>query len=170
MSAALDISGRRFVRLVVVKRTDNVRGRTMWQCVCDCGVQTIVRGSALTSNNSRSCGCLVRDSMREIGEMNGTHRMSRTAEYGSWSNMMRRCYDKKNNRYRLYGALGVIVCDQWRDSFEVFLQDIGFKPSPAHSLDRYPDNAGNYEPGNCRWATLSQQNKNRKPFNRKRTI
>jgi hypothetical protein len=76
--------------------------------------------------------------------------------------MLRRCYDVKNNKYHLYGKVGIIVCDRWRESFENFLADMGKRPSRKHSLDRHPDPSGNYEPTNCRWATALQQRHNRR--------
>lgn len=167
MTLAKDLSGVRFTRLVAIERIQSLNSRAMWRCRCDCGSETVVRGTALTTGNSRSCGCLVRDSMAAIGRSNATHGQSGTVEYNSWSAMLDRCYDKKNNRYRLYGAHGVVVCNRWRNSFENFLADMGRRPTAKHSLDRWPNTNGNYEPTNCRWATASQQNKNRRPFKRR---
>lgn len=76
--------------------------------------------------------------------------------------MRRRCMDPKNIKYHLYGGLGVKVCKRWQD-FAVFLQDMGMPPTPKHSLDRYPNPSGNYEPGNVRWATAMEQRRNRRP-------
>ena len=78
-----------------------------------------------------------------------------------WSAMKQRCYNPKNKKYRLYGALGVTVCDLWRNSFKNFITYMGPRPGPGYSIDRYPNKAGNYEPGNCRWATDVEQNTNR---------
>ena len=77
-----------------------------------------------------------------------------------WSAMKQRCYNPKNKKYRLYGALGVTVCDLWRNSFKNFITYMGPRPGPGYSIDRYPNKAGNYEPGNCRWATRVQQQQN----------
>lgn len=83
----------------------------------------------------------------------------------AYHNMIARCYNPRNDSYSRYGAMGIRVCERWLESFDNFYADMGDKPTPKHSIDRYPNNAGNYEPGNCRWATWIEQaaNKRRKP-------
>jgi hypothetical protein len=81
---------------------------------------------------------------------------NRTPEYNSWRNMKKRCYLKSHHNYPNYGARGIIVCNRWKDNFDMFLQDMGPKPTPEHTLDRINPN-GNYEPSNCRWATPMEQ-------------
>lgn len=88
-----------------------------------------------------------------------SHRMTHTPEYKSWSKMRQRCNDPNNNRYYRYGARGIKVCKRWQDSFGAFYEDLGPKP-PGCSVDRI-DNDGDYEPSNCRWATVNEQSKNR---------
>jgi hypothetical protein len=95
---------------------------------------------------------------RKIGER--THGMCGSAEYATWCGMLRRCRNKNERAYRHYGGRGIIVCDRWLD-FANFYADMGPKPSKDHSIDRI-NNDGNYEPGNCRWATWSQQAKNKR--------
>jgi len=85
----------------------------------------------------------------------------RTSEYVSWSNMIQRCYDSSSDRFLFYGAKGITVCERWRSSFMSFLEDVGPKPTNLHTLDRFPDRSGNYEPGNVRWATCEEQQNNR---------
>jgi hypothetical protein len=168
MSRLVDITGRRFGRLSVLGRA-NVGGKhVMWICRCDCGETATVRGSAMKSGNSTTCGCGVREAMSRTGKTNKTHGQSRTPEYRAWARMLHRCYHTGDIKYTLYGGRGVTVCDRWHESFETFVSDMGPRPSPGHSLDRRDSN-GVYEPSNCRWATLSQQNKNRRPFKRNRT-
>lgn len=89
----------------------------------------------------------------------GASKSGRTPEYVAWVNMRCRCYYPRNNRFHLYGDRGITVCDRWRNSFEVFLADMGLKPTPRHSLDRI-DNNGNYEPDNCHWVTPKEQSRN----------
>lgn len=168
MTAVRDLVGKQYGRLLVLARQRDAAPPVMWHCRCSCGGLLVVRGSALTSGNSKSCGCLVRESMARVGRANRTHGLSHTVEYNSWRAMLGRCYDPDNNKYHLYGKRGIRVCDRWRDSFENFLADMGRRPEPGLSLDRFPDTSGNYEPMNCRWATASQQNKNRRPFKRRR--
>src|SRR5882672_1172323 len=91
------------------------------------------------------------------------HGLYKTAEYLTWQNMKARCYRKSHNSYPRYGGRGITVCPKWLGSFETFLSDLGKRPSKKHSLDRFPDQNGNYQPGNVRWATKSEQMLNRTP-------
>lgn len=165
MSRMIDLSGQKFGKLTVLSRAENSAKHLMWFCRCDCGKNATVRGSAMKSGNSTTCGCGVSEAMSRTGKLNGTHRLSRTGEYRSWARMIHRCEVPEDNRYQYYGARGISVCSRWRDSFETFLADMGQKPTDGHTIDRKDAN-GNYEPGNCRWATSSEQNKNRRPFKR----
>lgn len=97
-----------------------------------------------------------------------THGLSRKIpEYRAWINMKSRCYNSTTTGFDRYGGRGIVVCDAWRESFEAFYQDVGSRPTSRHSLDRWPDPNGNYEPGNVRWATRAQQNRNFAEMNRK---
>lgn len=96
-------------------------------------------------------------------------RTHRSKEYAAWSHMTQRCNNPNHPRYKHYGGRGIKVCERWL-KFENFLADVGLAPSPKHTIDRFPNNDGDYEPDNFRWATYSEQNKNRRKYNRRRRI
>lgn len=157
-------TGKRFGKLTV-RRQDgtNRHGKAVWLCSCDCGGETRVVGSDLTSGHTRSCGCLHVDEVRSRMTTHGQARHStRSSLYHVWSQMKSRCTNPKNAGYPNYGGRGIRVCDEWARSFEAFAAHMGERPSPAHSIDRI-DNDGNYEPGNVRWATPKEQRHNRRP-------
>jgi hypothetical protein len=143
------------------------RRRTMI-CECVCGSIKIVDLQHLTLGNTRACGgkCSRDASFKEIQRKGATvhgeaGNSRRSTEYGTWACMNERCASKSSRAYKYYGGRGIKVCDRWKNDFAAFLHDMGRKPSPKHSLDRI-DNDGNYEPGNCRWATAKQQTTNRR--------
>lgn len=93
------------------------------------------------------------------GRWRPTHGMRNTPEYSSWASIIQRCYNPNRGVFSHYGGRGIKVCERWL-SFANFFADMGPKPSPDHSIDRYPDQNGDYEPTNCRWATQKQQMRN----------
>jgi hypothetical protein len=158
-----DIIGQRFGRLIA-RELVGKRGRSvLWRCECECGrFVDVVRGN-LMSGNTRSCGCMI---VKRTIERSTTHgdssRSNRSPEYVAWSSMIQRCACSKNAlTWKNYGGRGIRVCSRWRESFANFLADVGRRPSAKHSLDRIDVN-GNYEPGNVRWATRSQQQRNKR--------
>lgn len=152
----LDLIGRRFGRLVVQSRTKNGWQRNaQWKCICDCGHRKIVAGASLVHGATKSCGCLARELAKDRFT---THGSWRSPEYASWDGMVQRCTNPKHPKWEYYGGRGITVCERWR-TFAHFLQDMGQRPIGA-TLDRFPNNNGNYEPGNCRWASYIEQHNN----------
>lgn len=167
-----DLTGQRFGRLVVVSRSDNCRPKApKWVCHCDCGKTVTTRSCSLFSGGTQSCGCLRNE---RVKQSNSTHGLSGTPEYRSWHSMLYRCTKTTHKSYPLYGGRGITVCARWH-TFESFLEDMGCRPSSLHSVDRISNDDG-YHCGhceecqhngwgeNCRWATRSQQNSNRRPY------
>ena len=157
MAEAFDLVGQIFERLIVLQRTSNdAHGNTMWECQCLCGNSTIVSGTALKRGLTRSCGCLKLANSHWV-----THGRSNTKEYSAWRTAKQRCINPNNKDYESYGGRGITMCDSWLHSFENFFKDMGLCPSNL-MLER-KNNDGNYEPGNCKWATAKEQAANRRP-------
>jgi len=153
-----DLINRQFGKLTPLKPVKMTFRRIGWLCRCTCGNTVVVAGTLLRSGHSKSCGCLQRETARRC---NTKHGMYQSREYQVWAGMLQRCYNPKEPSYSNYGARGISVCPQWRDSFERFFKDMGRRPSPKHSLDRI-DNSAGYSPANCRWASKKEQARNQR--------
>lgn len=160
-----DRTGKRYGRIVVIRLIESrPRGLSLWLCRCNCGTVLNLTSKRLSNKAIESCGCKKIEVVSAL-KNRLTHGMVGTPEYRSWQHMKERCLNKKSKSYPAYGGRGIKICQEWIDSFEAFLKSVGNRPSTRHSIDRFPDNNGNYEPGNVRWATASEQARNRRTNN-----
>jgi hypothetical protein len=161
MPAFKDLTGQKFGRLTVIRRDgQNPYRQTMYVCRCDDGNVIRVRGGDLTHGDTKSCGCL------KLRHGEARRSSGRSSDYISWMSMKLRCNDPARHDYPNYGGRGIRVFPRWNTSFANYIADrnaeIGPRPTPLHTIDRI-DNDRGYEPGNIRWATQSQQQRNKRP-------
>ena len=153
MSKRIPVSGR-FGKLVIVGDPISKPGRLLYPLACDCGGATHATSHELRMGKVRSCGCVHVTHGETVGG-------KVSPEYTAWRSMLSRCYDTNDVGFPNYGGRGIAVCQEWRASFAPFLEYMGRRPTSGHSVDRI-NSAGNYEPGNVRWATAEQQNSNKR--------
>lgn len=156
-----DIVGQRFGRLVVLKETDERTkcGEVKYLCQCDCGNKTVVAGTSLRYGNTKSCGCLARESTRKRSYKHG---LSNHPLYKIWHGLLERCYHEEDTAYKYYGARGITVCDEWRQDAAAFIKwalDNGWEK--GLEVDRI-DNYAGYSPENCRIVTHKENMANQR--------
>lgn len=163
MSNAKDITGKKVGLLTAVRPTDERYHKSaVWEFLCDCGnridLPLLRINEAIRKNNHISCGCYIGSWQIKHGS---AKRNGITKEYRSWICMRQRCQNTNRDEFHYYGGRGISVCERWNSSFELFIYDMGKCPGKKYSIDRINID-GNYEPGNCRWATKTTQAINRR--------
>jgi hypothetical protein len=162
----LELTSRVFGRLTVTRFAGlDSRRNSLWECLCTCGKNLRVLGWSLVGGHSKSCGCNRPHGLKKGHQISVVHGHARreaiTPTWITWEAMWQRCTNSKRSTWKYYGGRGITICERWK-TFTNFLSDMGERPK-GKTLDRYPDPDGNYEPGNCRWATPSEQRRNQRP-------
>lgn len=165
MPAAINLKGQKFGRLTVLAKQSVTRdGGIKWFCLCDCGKTVSVKSGNLRSGHTLSCGCLKKE---RISETQATHQQSHRRLYNVWTSMKQRCYNPKSTYYKDYGGRGIVMCDEWRESYSTFhkwAMENGYDPDAPYgkcTIDRV-DVDGPYAPWNCRWTDMKTQRHNRR--------
>jgi hypothetical protein len=152
------VIGDKFGRWTVVGESSRRTHGREWLCICECGAEKSVQQVRLNWGRSKSCGCWANEL---VSKANRTHGDAHSPEHEAWSQMIARCTNPNSRSYKNYGGRGIEVCSEWMASYESFLRDMGRRPHPKMSIDRI-DNDNGYFPGNVRWATWKQQERNKR--------
>lgn len=160
MPVVVDHSGKRFGRMLLLRRIE-CKGPAKYLCLCDCGKKKICRYDHMHYGKIVSCRCFQEETISTHGE---TTNGKPSPELKCWYGMKDRCFNPRSDSYKNYGGRGITVDVKWVSSYERFLTDMGRRPGKGFSIDRI-NNDGNYEPGNCRWATTKQQAANQRRRN-----
>lgn len=151
MGKLIDLTGQKFGDLTVIRKSEKRGECAIWVCACSCGNIKEIKSSSLLIGSTKSCGCGMQKTMFKV-----SHGMCHTKEYGTWRGIISRALAKEA-RYKNYLSRG--ICESWLNSFEEFYKDMGNAPSKNHTIERI-DNSIGYFPGNCKWATQKEQNRN----------
>lgn len=148
---------KKFGDLLIIEEAGYHKRIRLVKCKCICGVVKVIPLARIKNGNTVSCGCRI---IRLTIERNTKHGLSKTKIYRVWEGMRERCEYEKHESYRHYGGRGISVCEEWKDFMTFYNWATGNGYKDGLVLDRFPNVDGNYEPGNCRWATLIQQMRN----------
>lgn len=156
---AIDISGKRFGRILVLKYV----GKSKWLCRCDCGNEKIIRRDALIQGRTKSCGCFQKEiAAKQVRQRSLKHGDFGTKLYGIWAGMKRRCYNPRTKYYKDYGGRGITVCDEWKNDYSKFKEwALANGYQEGLSIERVDVNKG-YSPDNCKFITINEQNSNKR--------
>lgn len=156
------LGGESYGRLTIVSEAERLisggQSKRQFLCRCECGNTVTAQLTHLRTGHTVSCGCHRKN---QLGESRRTHGKAGSRTYRIWSDMNSRCYTPSSTGYKFYGGRGIRVCRRWKKSFLAFVADMGECPE-GMTIDRYPDQNGDYKPSNCRWATMAQQQRNRR--------